>query len=85
MKAKIICKSLEEVKGNLLLLCKEQGIEVATTYLPESFNRKQDYGVVYAVKDKEVLALTPYWRTDDGLYELQTDLVKSPQLRYVAK
>lgn len=82
MKAKIICKTLEEVKGNFLLLCKEQGIEEAATYLPENFNRKQDYGVVYAVKDKEVLALTPYWRTDDNLYELQADLIKSPQLRY---
>lgn len=86
MRAKIICQTLEEVKAKFLELCKQQEIDIegAQAYLPENWNsRLQDYGLVYAVKkDKRVIAVSPYWRTDDHLYELQADLIKSHQLIY---
>lgn len=83
MKARIICKTLDEVRAKMLQLCGAEN-EETKVYLPVSENGKNDFGVACAVNvnSKDVLALAPYWRTDDNLYELQADLIKSPQLRY---
>lgn len=76
MKAKIVCRTLGEVRENIFALCKEYGVKADRVFLPGNFDNTNNMGIAYAVNDKNVVAASPYWRTEDGLIELQADLLK---------
>jgi DNA-binding Xre family transcriptional regulator len=76
MKAKIICRTLDEVRENIFALCKEYGVKADRVFLPGNFDNTNNMGIAYAVNDKNVVAASPYWRMEDGLIELQADLLK---------
>lgn len=75
IKAKIECRTLGEVRENIFALCKEYGVKADRVFLPGNFDNTNNMGIAYAVNDKNVVAASPYWRTD-GLIELQADLLK---------
>ena len=76
MKAKIVCRTLGEVRENIFALCKEYGVKADRVFLPGNFDNTNNMGIAYAVNDKNVVAASPYWRMEDGLIELQADLLK---------
>lgn len=76
IKAKIKCRTLGEVRENIFALCKEYGVKADRVFLPGNFDNTNNMGIAYAVNDKNVVAASPYWRTEDGLIELQADLLK---------
>lgn len=76
MKAKIVCRTLGEVRENIFALCKEYGVKADRVFLPGNFDNTNNMGIAYAVNDKNVVAASPYWRTEDGLIEIQADLLK---------
>lgn len=76
IKAKIKCRTLGEVRENIFALCKEYGVKADRVFLPGNFDNTNNMGIAYAVNDKNVVAASPYWRMEDGLIELQADLLK---------
>lgn len=76
IKAKIECRTLGEVRENIFALCKEYGVKADRVFLPGNFDNTNNMGIAYAVNDKNVVAASPYWRMEDGLIELQADLLK---------
>lgn len=76
IKAKIVCRTLGEVRENIFALCKEYGVKADRVFLPGNFDNTNNMGIAYAVNDKNVVAASPYWRMEDGLIELQADLLK---------
>lgn len=81
MKARIICNGLNDLRDKVQELCKTS--EVKRVYLPENEESNNHYGIAYAVDSKNnVIAATPYWKTDDGKYELQAELTCLPQLYF---
>lgn len=75
-KTKIVCRTLDEVRENIFALCKEYGVKADRVFLPGNFDNTNNMGIAYAVNDKNVVAASPYWRMEDGLIELQADLLK---------
>lgn len=84
MKAKIICRTLIDIRKRVLELCKEYGVEADWVFLPETFGRTNNMGIAYAIqgrnKKNKVVAASLYCRMDDGLFELHSDLIKANQL-----
>ncbi len=80
MKAKIICRTLDEVREKVFALCKEYGVEANRVFLPANFDNKNNMGIAYAVQGKKVVAASPYWRMEDGQIELQADLARARSL-----
>lgn len=79
MKARIICNGLNDVRDKVRELCDTS--DVRKVYLPSNTKNNNHYGIAYAVDFlNNVIAATPYWKTDDGKYELQADLTCLPQL-----
>lgn len=84
MKTKIICRTLIDIRKRVLELCKEYGVEADWVFLPGTFGRTNNMGIAYAIqgrnKKNKVVAASPYYRMDDGLFELHSDLIKANQL-----
>lgn len=69
---------LKEIREYMQVLCKEHGIENAYgAYLPGNFGNSNALGIAYAVDvDNNVLAASPYWKKQNGMYEVQNELTR---------
>lgn len=76
-----------EVKEYVQVLCERCGIENAyAPYLCMSFAGNYDFGIVFAVDaDKNVIAATPFWRNQNGAYEVQNELIRVNNMALVRK
>lgn len=82
-----VFRSSMEVKEYVQVLCERCGIKNAyAPYLCMSFAGNYDFGIVFAVDaDKNVIAATPFWRNQNGAYEVQNELVRVNNMALVRK
>lgn len=82
-----VFRSSMEVKEYVQVLCERCGIKNAyAPYLCMSFAGNYDFGIVFAVDaDKNIIAATPFWRNQNGAYEVQNELIRVNNMALVRK
>lgn len=61
---------MAELRLQMIELCNEKDINVTKVYIP----RKQTYGLLCAIGGKKIVAITPFWKSDDGIWMIQPEI-----------
>lgn len=85
MKANIYCPTIKDMRAKLLELCEQKGINATEVYAPGTEKGDNRYGMLFATDaNGNVKMATPFWRSDDGIYMMQSDLIPAPQLKVIS-